>query len=98
MPELDNLEQELSASVAALEKPCKCHETEAGNDNPFGEFSVADDLTNELESAISSIEGFGLSPEDALEFASIGNSGEIGLNDIISVLEQHPGLKITFSF
>jgi hypothetical protein len=98
MTELDNLEQELSAGLAALEKPCNCHETQNANENPFAEFSVSDDLTSELELALSSLEGTTLSPEESLEFASISSSNNIGLNELISVLEQHPGLKITFSF
>jgi hypothetical protein len=97
MSEFDNLEQELSASLSALDKPCGCHEKGAESENPFAEFSSSDDLMGELEMALSSLDGGMLSPEEALEFASISDSGGAGLADIISVLEQNPGLKITLS-
>jgi len=96
----DNLEQELQASLAALdEKPCGCHET---SENPFGEeFSASDDLTTELEFALSGLGGEGeteaLTTEEALEFASVAGASANTLDDVISILGQNPGLKITFS-
>jgi hypothetical protein len=97
MNEFDNLEQELSASLSALDKPCGCHDKGAESENPFAEFTNSDDLVSELESALNSLDNGMLSPEEALEFASFGDSGGAGLSDIISVLEQNPGLKITLS-
>jgi hypothetical protein len=102
MNEFDDLEQELNVSLAALDvsspKPCGCHESGVEAENPFAEFSGSDDLTNELELALASLDdGENLSAEEAFEFASVAGSSNIGLEDIVSLTEQYPGLKITFS-
>lgn len=101
MSEYDNLEQELAASLAALEsKPCNCQET---SENPFAEneFSASDDLARDLERALSSLGGDNssvqLSAEEALEFASVMAPPALSFDDIVSILERNPGLKITFS-
>jgi hypothetical protein len=101
MSELDNLEQELNTNLAALDKPCGCSET---SENPFAaeSFSASDDLASELETALGNLgddAGFGqqLSAEEAMEFASVANTSSITLEDIVSFVEQNPGLKITFS-
>jgi hypothetical protein len=101
MSEYDNIEQELATSLAALEnKPCGCQET---SENPFAgsEVSSSDDLMKELELALSSL-GSGhlteqLSVEEAMEFASVTGPSGLSLDDIVSILERNPGLKITFS-
>jgi hypothetical protein len=99
MTELENLEQELTASLAALEeKPCGCHETST---NPFGEYSASGDLASELQSALGSL-GTGddtgqISAEELAEFASVADTSAQGLENVMSILEQNPGLKITFS-
>lgn len=102
MNELESIEQELTANLSALdEKPCNCHES---NDNPFssGEFSSDDELMNELQTALNSLNEDSsmaqLTAEEAMEFASVADYSDTGLSDLISVLEQNPGLKITLSF
>jgi hypothetical protein len=90
MNEFDNLEQELSASIAAVDKPCGCHDKTAENENPFADLSSTDNLTAELETALSSL-------EDVLEFASLEDANDIGLSEIVSILQKNPGLKITLS-
>ena len=102
MNDLDNLEQELSASLAALDasapKPCGCHESGMESENPFAEFSGSDNLAGELEMALANLGGdAGLSAEEAFEFASAANSSSLRLEDIVTLTEQYPGLKITFS-
>ena len=102
MNDIDDLGQELNASLAALDisspKPCGCHESGVESENPFAEFSGSDDLAGELELALGSLgEGENLSAEEAFEFASVASSSSIGLEDIVSLTEQYPGLKITFS-
>jgi len=102
MNEFVDLEQELNASLAALDvsspKPCGCHESGVESENPFAEFSGSDDLTSELEIALASLnDSENLSAEEAFEFASVAGSSNIGLEDIVSLTEQYPGLKVTFS-
>lgn len=100
MTEYDNLEQELTANLAAIkDKPCGCHES---TDNPFSsdDAFASDDLMGELQLALGSL-GTGdemepLTAEEALEFASVGGAST-SLENVISILEQNPGLKITFS-
>lgn len=101
MNEFENIEQELTANLSALdEKPCNCHEP---GENPFssGEFSSGDDLMNELQFALDSLNGESsmaqLSEEEAMEFASVADSSETSIGDLVAVLEQNPGLKITLS-
>lgn len=108
MNDLENLEQELTANLAAAvsaaEKPCGCHEK---SENPFGDVEGAaagsNDLLAELELAVS---GLGaefadssqqLTAEEAFEFASVAGDSGTSLEDIVALVEQYPGLKITFS-
>lgn len=103
MSEIDDLEKELNESLAALgdsgSKPCGCHDAnviEAGA-NPFAEFSASEDAGAELELALGSLAGEDFSSEDALEFASAANGPTLGLEEIVALTQQYPGLKITFS-
>ena len=104
MNELENVEQELSKSLAAVDTPCGCSDKSvAAEENPFAEFASSDTLMSELESALGSLDdGADRVPQlafnEALEFASLADGGNQGLEDIIAVLEKYPGLKITLSY
>jgi hypothetical protein len=95
------------------EKRCGCQENKtASQDDPFslGRKADVDPLSLELDSALKALvaEGRrpGESPLDAssaaerafLEFSEVETSLPIALEEIISVAERYPGLKITFSF
>ena len=101
MNEFENIEQELTANLSALkEKPCNCHEA---GENPFysGEFSTGDDLMDELAFALNSLnEESSMAPltaEEAAEFASVAGSSVKDISELVAILEQNPGLKITLS-
>ena len=106
--------QELSSALAELErtedKRCGCQENKtASQADPFslGRKDV-DPLSLELDSALKALvaEGRRPSPVDSssaaerafLEFSEVETSLPIALEEIISVAERYPGLKITFSF
>lgn len=103
MTELDELTEELSSSLAAIDKPCGCQDSTA-SENPFSEFSASDDLEAELAMALESLEDSGvfsdlqLSGNETLELGSLGSHSKEDLADIVSLLEKYPGLKITISF
>ena len=103
MSEIDDLEKELNESIAGLgtsgEKPCKCHEAhgEAAGENPFGELSMSEDAGADLELALASFAGGDFSSEDALDFAVASSETSVGLEEIVALTQQYPGLKITFS-
>lgn len=102
MNDLENLEQELNASLAALaasDKPCGCHDKQAAasDDSPFAEFMGADDIASELELALGALGGSELSSDEALEFAMASATPSVGLEDLVALAQQYPGLKITFS-
>ena len=93
------------------EKRCGCQENKtASQDNPFslGRKEDVDPLSLELDSALKALvaEGRRPSPVDSasaaerafLEFSEVETSLPIALEEIISVAERYPGLKITFSF
>ncbi len=101
MNEFESIEQELLTNLSAVkDKPCNCHEPA---ENPFssGEFSSGDDLMNELNSALNSLSGEGLmaqlTAEEAADFASVADSSVTNISNLVAVLEQNPGLKITLS-
>jgi hypothetical protein len=103
MNEIDDLEKELNESLAGLSDsgptPCGCHEAKAGDtgENPFAEFSMSEDAGAELELALGSLAGEDFSSEDALEFAVASSETSVGLEEIVALTQQYPGLKITFS-
>ncbi|HUR98942.1 MAG TPA: hypothetical protein VMZ26_12820 [Pyrinomonadaceae bacterium] len=102
MSEIDDLEKELNESLAGLgassEKPCGCHDAKgAAADNPFAEFSASEDAAAELELALGALGGEDFSAEDALEFAMASSAPSVGLEEIVALTQQYPGLKITFS-
>lgn len=103
MNELENLEQELTESLSAIDTPCGCADNAAADENPFAEFASPDNLTSELELALGELDsGIEFMPqltsEEALEFASLADNTGQGLEDIITILEKYPGLKITLSY
>ena len=103
MSEIDDLEQELNASLAALggesDKPCGCHDKTAASmdDNPVADLSGADDPGAELELALGAFGDEGAFDDSALDFAVPTDAPNIGLEEIVALTQQYPGLKITFS-
>jgi hypothetical protein len=102
MSEIDDLEQELNASLAELggesDKPCGCHEKGvAMGENPFADLSGADDPGAELELALGAFTDEGAFDDSALDFAVPTDAPNIGLEEIVALTQQYPGLKITFS-
>src|SRR4051812_32764442 len=105
MNDIENLEQELNASLVALggadsKQPCGCHDKNVASagDDPFADLYGAEDLSAELELALG---GFGgeddAFSEDALEFAVPTEQLSVGIEEIVALTQQYPGLKITFS-
>jgi hypothetical protein len=95
---MDTLEQELANALTAAEaeKPgdCGCKESPSANFSMGGD----DALSSELEAALDAVEsenGFGATDD---VFADLAVSNGVDFNELVSVLERHPGLKISFSF
>lgn len=100
--------KELASALADLEaaskKGCGCGGPDAAvDDNPFS--SVADPFAAELASALNALGAseFGsdvssLAEHAFREFSEIDMGGASGLDEIVSIAERYPGLKITFSF
>ena len=97
---------------AATKKDCGCGGSKAALDNnPFTPVGKKGDrLSAELASALDALGSaeraaselpYDLSPlaERAFrEFSEIEMGGASGLDDIVSIAERYPGIKITFSF
>ena len=91
---------------------CGCGGTDAvADDNPFSSVGRrGDSFSAELSSALSALDAedrvasestSDMSPlaERAFrEFSDIDMGGASGLDEIVSIAERYPGLKITFSF
>ena len=104
MNEIGNLEQELNASLAALgdsdSKPCGCHEKNVASagDDPFADLAGSEDPRAELELALGAFGGEDdVFSEDALDFAVPTEELSVGIEEIVALTQQYPGLKITFS-
>lgn len=91
------------------DKPCGCHENQAaaGEAAVFDELTDSSDLAAQLDSALGAI-SFGaesefaaldtLSLDEELAFAQMSEGTNLSLEDILTLTEKYPGLKITFSY
>ena len=75
------------------------------DDNPFG--SVGDPFSAELASALDALgaedrefrsDRLSAAELASREFSEIDMGAASGLDEILSIAERYPGLKITFSF
>lgn len=57
--------------------------------------ALAADEGGELEQALAESE---LSPEEELAFAEFETPASTALDELVAVLQRHPGLKLTISF
>ena len=97
---------------AATKKDCGCGGTNAAmGDDPFVSVGKqADPFSAELASALNALgaqeraarefrsDKLSAAELAAREFSEIDAGGALGLDEIVSIAERYPGLKITFSF
>ena len=110
---MPGVEQELEEALAAVQsekKPCGCGGSAAETSGLFDPFSTEQlaqggDLGAQLDAALSALREGGdpfasqaLSVDEALAFADIEAGPQLTLTDLLGVVEQSPGLKITFSY
>ncbi|HEU4435634.1 MAG TPA: hypothetical protein VFR51_19775 [Pyrinomonadaceae bacterium] len=102
--------KELASALANLEaatkKGCGCGGPDAAvEDNPFA--SVGDPFSAELASALDALgaedrefrsDRLSAAELASREFSEIDMGAASGLDEILSIAERYPGLKITFSF
>lgn len=111
MPELEReLEEALRAvSSEPAKQPCGCGgtaETDALQDIFSTEqLAQGGDLAAQLEAALSGLvesgdpfAGQALSVDELLAFADLEAGPQLTLTDLLGLVEQYPGLKITFSY
>jgi hypothetical protein len=95
---MESLAMELDSALAAVEKEGDCG---CGGKKSDGGMSAAEDgLAAELEAALDAVEAedvFGGAPEED-PFSDLAMAAGVGLDDIVAVVERHPGLKICISF
>jgi hypothetical protein len=88
-------------SAPAKKSPCGCNEPDMSAS--AGSVGLAGELESALDALGSVSGGDGLdldvsSIDEDLLFADAGQEPSITLQDLVSLAEQYPGLKITISF
>lgn len=97
-----------SANAATNESPCGCKEAVNNQTQMFatGAETLGGDLSVELNAALDLLDNpaseasmflENLSTDEFLEFNDLA-AERITLEDVLSLVEKHPGLKITFSY
>jgi hypothetical protein len=91
--------------------PCNCGQATSltGELEPLAELPSLEALSRDLEAAVSAEAGddaefevalasASLTPEEEIAFAAIEEGESSSLDELLGVLERHPGLKITLSY
>jgi hypothetical protein len=105
-----DLEQELLSALEAVETAqkgnCNCQEQASLSlEDPFGKSlsdpgvaldAALDALTSTTDSDAASLRS--LAAQDELEFADLEQESILQLQDLLTLIEKYPGLKITFSY
>ena len=90
---VEELDSALDALAADKKSDCGCGGKTAAAVDPG--------LAAELDAAIDALNsdlGFGDESADGDEFADLSTDSPMSLDDLVSMAERHPGLKITLSF
>ena len=100
-----------NAESVAKDKPCGCHEKSASAEaDVFGPGQMGDgsDLEAQLDAALgAALSGAessdfatfdALSLDEEMAFAEVNEGANLSLEDILTLTEKYPGLKITFSY